>query len=275
MELGNLKPLIILVFVMGIVVIALLIFNNINTGGNSRSNSGTNKTEIRYPNIDESAEEILSKIYNENRDYYSGFHNISGESENIFGNEKELNVSKLDQRTLMTIALNNFDLNDLEKISCSSIAWSSNWNDSCGSNSGNTAYSIPVGELNNKVEEIFNKRLDYSNVNLDDLTIGLCTGHSKDSYIFRYIKDKSIYVSVKRNSSCINNGKLEVTNVSKNQSGDLLTLIVSYSKTPVNYLGSRASYGEIKSYQDKIYFKVKQDKTYYYFASSASKLLSN
>lgn len=267
METKNFKPLIILVAVFGILLIVLLIINNLSPSNNNSPKE--NESDIDYPIINKSAEDILSKVYNSNRDYYSGFTNSNNETENIFGNEKELSSSKLDQKTKLSIALNNFNYDDLEKINCNTISWDNNWTDKCGSNN-NYAYSIPVIELNNMVEEVFNTRIDYSMIDISNLVIGTCTGNNKN-YKFRYIKEQSLYVSVKNDSSCINNGTLEVTDVEKDQSKDLLTLIVSYKKTPVTYLGNRVSYGTSKSYQDKFFYKVTPNGTYYFIGSTIYK----
>lgn len=270
MELKNFKPLIILVAVIISLLFVVLIIN-ISSNSHSTSQNKKEKENIDYPEISDSEEDILAKIYNEKYDYYTGFINKSGEKDNIFGNEKEVTAKNLDEKTRLSLALYSFDLEDMEKISCSTINWNSSWNDSCGSNSGNNSYFIPVGELNTRVREIFNISPDYSNLNIEDLTIGSCTGDNKDSYIFRYIKDKSIFVSTKRAASCVNNGKLTITDIQKTQAGNLLTLTVSYNKREVLSLGQRKYYGNERTYQDKFFFKVKEDGSYYFNSSTLIK----
>ena len=272
MDLRSFKPLLILLGIIGVLLIVFLIINASGSiGGSSNKKKDQKETNVVYPQVTDSEEEILSKIYNPDHDYYTGFNNSSYEKENIFGNKKEVVAKTLEETTRMTIALYSFDLSDMEKMNCSSIKWDSNWNNSCGSNNGNMAYVLPVGDLNTRIEEMFNIRPDYSKVNIDDLTIGTCTGGNKESYVFRYIKDRSIFVSTKRTSACTNNGKIEVGDISKTQANDLLTLTISYKKKEVVSLGNKLYYGNTKHYQDKFFFKVKKDGTYYFNSSTLIK----
>ena len=274
MKLSDFKPLIILGAVVGVLLVALLIItavNNSSSSNTSNSNSENKSKNITYPEVTDNEEEILSKIYNPDYDYYTGFINASTEKEGIFGNEKEVVAKAFDQKTRMTLALYSFKLSDMEKVSCSTISWNNSWDSSCGMNGSNMAYILPVGELNNRVEEMFNVRPDYSLLNIDDLTIGTCTGDNKSAYVFRYIKDRSIYVSTKRTNKCVNNGKIEVTDIEKTQANDLLTLIVNYKKKDIISLGNKLYYGNIKEYQDKFFFKVKKDGSYYFNSSTLIK----
>ena len=171
----------------------------------------------------------------------------------------------------MTLALYTFDLNDMEKMNCNTIGWNNSWSSKCGSNRGNIAYVLPVQELNNRVEEMFNIRPDYSLLNIDDLSIGICSGENKESYVFRYIKEQSIYVSTKRSSGCRVNGKLQVDSVTKTQYKNLLTLVVNYKKYSASYTNNKYFYGESTNYQDKFFFNVTEDGKYYLSRTTMTK----
>lgn len=269
MELRNFRPLIILFGITIVLLVVLLVINTINSNNSNNTKEDEEETEtINYPKIEDSPEEILSKVYNEKRDYYTGFLNNSLEHENIFGNIGEVTKEKLAITTRMAITLNSFDVNDLGKINCSTISWNSNWKGTCGSNKQGIAYYIPVSDFNLRSEEIFNMRLDYSLLNIDDLKIGTCTGPYTDSYVFRYIKEQSIFVSMKKDYSCKNNGILKVTDIKKTQSKNLLTLTVSYSKMQASLVHGTYYYGSPSNYQDKFFFDVTKDGKYYFKAST-------
>lgn len=260
------KPLIVLVFII-IIMLIVLLFINISNSDKSSTNNKTTKN-IKYKEVTDSAEDILSLVYNKNSDYYTGFYDENLKQENIFGNKKQVNAHDFSSKTKLTLALNTFNVSNMEKIDCKSIDWNKNDNLKCGSNLGNTAYYISVQEINKKVEEMFNERVDYSNLDLNNLTIGVCTGNNFNNYIFKYIKNRSIYVSTKRDKSCVNKGKLEVTSVEKNQDNDLLTLTVSYNKTKAYISNNSLSYGESESHKDKFFFKVDEDGKYYFLRST-------
>ncbi len=269
MELRNFRPLIIL---GAILVVVFMIYIFISLSNTSTSNSSSKKEEkINYPEVTTSEEDILASIYNSNYDYYSGFINKSDEKDYLFGNEKEVFAKNFDQRTRMALALYSFNLTDLTQVSCNTISWSSRWDGKCGSNGSNMAYSISVSDLNNRIEEIFNIRPDYSELDIDNLEIGSCAGGNRNQYKYRYIKDRSIFVSERRDNTCINNGKIEVTSVSKVQHEDLITLDVFYNKKPTININGKLYYGSSKSYQDKFFFKVKKDGTYYFNSSTLFK----
>ena len=132
MELRNFRPLIILGAVIVVLLFAVLIIKLANSGTETKSDQPEQKktVKINYPTVSDTEEEILSKIYNPDRDYYTGFTNQSGEKENIFGNKKEITARNFDQKTRMGLALNTFDISDLEKINCNTITWDSSWNSS-------------------------------------------------------------------------------------------------------------------------------------------------
>lgn len=269
MELRNFRPLIILFVIALFLSFILLIFNALNT--NSNNNNKPEEEEVdntKYPVIKDSAEEILSTVYNEKKDYYTGFLNNSMEHENIFGNLKEVNKQKLAITTRMTITLYSFDVNDLAKINCNSVPWNSNWRGKCGSSKNGEAYYIPVSDFNIRSEDIFNMKIDYSLLDIDNLKIGTCTGPYYDNYEFMYIKEKSIFVSMQKDNLCRNNGLLKVTGVSKTQAGKLLTLTVSYSKMQANLINGKYYYGNSLNYQDKFFFDVTKDGKYYFKAST-------
>ena len=267
MRLSENKPLIALGVIMALLLVVLLVVKGMGSVSNTSSDDNSNKKKtanIDYPEINDSAEDVLDKIYNSNHDYYTGFDNDSSEKENIFGNKQEKSVASLSQKTRMTLALNTFELDDMKKMNCNNIGWNNSWLRSvCGSNLGNVAYTLSVQELNNRVEDMFNIRPDYSTLNIDDLTIGTCSGGYSDNYIFRYIKEQSIYVSTKRTSSCVNHGKIDIKSVSKTQAKDLLTLTIDYTKTPTRYSGGRTIYTTPINQQDKFFFKVTGDGKYY------------
>ena len=269
MELRNFRPIIILFGVTMVLLFILVIINAMsNNSSNNIKDTEEENEKINYPKVEDSPEEILSKVYNEKRDYYTGFLNNAMEHENIFGNLKEVNKGKLSITTRMAITLNSFDVNDLGEINCNTISWNSNWKGSCGSNKQGIAYYIPVSDFNLRSEEIFNMRLDYSLLNIDDLKIGTCTGPYSDSYVFRYIKEQSIFVSMKKDYSCKTNGILKVTDVSKTQSRNLLTLTVSYSKMQASLINGKYYYGSPTNYQDKFFFDVNKNGKYYFRAST-------
>ena len=269
MELRSFRPLIILFMVVMVLLFVLLIFNAINNdSSNTVKKEEEKEDKTKYPEVKDSPKEIQTKVYNENRDYYTGFLNNSMEHENLFGNLREITKEKLATTTRMSITLNSFNVNDLGKINCNSIAWNSSWKGKCGSSKDGVAYYIPVSDFNIRSEEIFNMKIDYSFLNIDDLKIGTCTGPYSDSYVFRYIKDQSIFVSMKKDYSCKNNGILKVTDVSKTQAGKLLTLTVSYSKMQANLVGNKYYYGNPTNHQDKFFFDVTPNGKYYFKAST-------
>lgn len=275
MKLENTKPLILLGVVIAFLLVILLV---VKLGGSSNSSTSNTRNDhnkqqtnsnIKYPKVNDSAEVILSKVYSPNHDYYTGFDSNSYTKENIFGNKKQKSASSFSERTRMTIALNTFKISNMQKINCNNVSWNNNWpNSSCGSNLGKVAYTISVQELNNRIEDIFNIKPDYSELNIDDLSIGTCTSENKDNYIFRYIKQQSIFVSTKRNSSCNPNGKIEITNVSKKQSSDIITLDVYYKSTQAKYLAKKYYYGESTDNHDQFFYKVRPDGTYYFSSST-------
>ena len=272
MELRNFRPLIILGGVLIVLLVVYLIITASNNSGTSNKPTSNKKEKnIVYPELKDSAEEVLAKIYNSNYDYYTGFTNKSDEKDNIFGNEKELYSKSLDQTSRMAYALYTFNTQDMTKISCNVISWNSSWNSKCGTNGSNMAYSISVSDLNNRIEEIFNIRPDYSLLDIDNLEIGSCAGENRNQYKFRYIKDRSIFVSEKRDGKCFNSGKIEITSVNKTQHNNLLTLDIFYNKVPTTEINNRSYYGNSTSYQDKFFFKVKKDGTYYFNSSTLFK----
>lgn len=260
------KPLIALVFII-IIMLIVLLFINVSNSNRSNTNNKTNKN-IKYKEVTDSAEDILSLVYNKNSDYYTGFYDENLKQENIFGNEKQVYVHDFSSKTKLTLALNTFNVSNMKKVDCKTIDWNGNSNLKCGSNLENIAYYIPVQEINKKVEEMFNERIDYSNLDLDNLTIGVCTGNNSNNYIFKYIKNRSIYVSAKRDKSCVNNGKLEVTEVEKNQDKDILTLTVSYNKAKAYTSNNSLYYGDSESHKDKFFFKVDENGKYYFLRST-------
>lgn len=255
------KKLIALLIILGILILFLLGFYLFGNSGSEEKVSENIKTEeeIVYPNITDSEKVILSKVYNKNASSYAtGFRTLGDNIENIFGNEQELLADNLSQETKMSIALYNIleNIDGLDTISCKNITWNRSWNDKCGGAGNNLAYQIPVLDLNAKVVEIFNKDLDYGSLNTSDLTIGNCQGNN--IYSFRYIADLGIYVSV-IGDKCPSS-RLEVTKLEKSEANDTLTLDVYYTL----YINNK----ETDKRHDKLYFKIKEDGTYYFYSSA-------
>lgn len=253
--------LLIIIVVLGLFLLGFYIFSNSNDNDTDNANKENTNEEVTYPTISDTEEAILKTVYNENVSVYAtGFTTPGGNTENIFGNESETLADNLSQETKMAIALYAIenDVNTLSTISCSDVSWNSSWDDRCGGAGENMAYQIPVSDLNDKVVQIFNKDLDYSALNLDDLTIGTCTDNNNKIYPFRYIEDLGIYVSVIKDN-CNLNRRLEVTKLAKTQANDTLTLDVYYTLYQNNK--------ELDKRQDKFYFKIREDGTYYFYSS--------
>ena len=74
----------------------------------------------------------------------------------------------------------------------------------------------------------------------------------------RYIEEQGIYVSTMK-ENCSQNTTMKVTDLEKSQANDTLTLDVYYTVYKNNQ--------ESDKRHDRLYFKINQDGTYYFYSS--------
>jgi len=258
----NKKLLALIITIVVLSLITLVLYLRIEIGNSNSENNSNNEnketSEKAYQTIEDAPGEILKKVYNENIDIYSTGYNSGIITENIFGNEMEKSKETYSQEYKMTIALYSFDIKNLETIKCEDIPSSENTNGyTCGGAGQDIAYKISVQDLNNKVAEIFNEDLDYSQMDSTNLYIGTCKGNQEVAIPFKYIKEQSIYVSFLSKDNCGPSKSFMINDVIKTQDKDLLTLDVYYTIKDLT---------EVKKH-DKLYFKVKEDGSYYFHSS--------
>lgn len=254
------KPLLILIITIIILsVTTLVLYLSMQIKSNKEEEKQKTQTEEKtYKMIEDTKEEILKKVYNENIWFYADGYNYGVVTENIFGNENEKPKELYSQQYKMSLALYNFDIPNLKTIKCDEIGFTEDQNGyKCGGAGENLAYVLPVQDLNNKVVEIFDEDLDYSQLDTDNLYIGTCKGNKNIALPFKYIKDQSIYISTISKEVCQPSKSFEITEVIKTQDKELLTLDVYYT---VKELTSTKKH-------DKLYFQVKEDGSYHFKGS--------
>lgn len=258
--------LIIVIIILLFITLGLYIYTNLDKPKEENKEFEKENTEVKeeitYPVIEDSAYEMFNKIYDSNVEIYANGYTVGPVTESIFGNINEKLSVLLNIEYKMTMTLYNFDISSLEKIKCSEISGQENWNGiKCGGASSNEAYKLKVQDLNSKYFEIFNEEIDYTTLDTSNLIIGTCYG----SLPFKYIEEQSAFVSIDKN--CAVKNQIEVTNITKTQDKDIVTLDVFYKVATINQSTGKRTYSNDK--QDKFYFKVREDGTYYFYSSVA------